>query len=36
MLTLPHSLIGSMANIQAEPKLLKHRGRKALDEDVSV
>jgi hypothetical protein len=34
MLTLPR--IGCMANVQAGPKLLKHRGRKALDEDVSV
>jgi hypothetical protein len=36
MLTVARSLIRSMANDQARPKLLKHRGRKALGEDVGV
>jgi hypothetical protein len=36
MLTVTRSLIRSMANDQAGPKLLKHRGRKALGEDVGI
>ena len=36
MLTLPLSLIGSIANGQAGPKLLKQRGRKTLGENVNV
>jgi hypothetical protein len=36
MLTLPRNLIGCIANVQAGPKLLKHRGRKVIGEDVSV
>ena len=36
MLTLPRSLIGSIANGQAGTKLLKQRGRKTLGENVSV
>ena len=36
MLTLPRSLIGSIANGQAGSKLLKQRGRKTLGENVGV
>jgi hypothetical protein len=36
MLTLSRNLIGSMTDVQAGPKLLKHRGRKTLGEDVGV
>jgi len=35
-LTLPHSLIGSIANGQAGLKLLEQRGGNALGEDVDV
>jgi hypothetical protein len=36
MLTLPRSLIGSMADIQAGSKLLTQGSRKTLGEDVGV
>jgi hypothetical protein len=35
-LTLPRSLIGSIANGQTGLKLLEERGRKTLGEDVRV
>jgi hypothetical protein len=35
-LTLPRSLIGSIANGQAGPKLLEQRGGKALGEDIGI
>jgi hypothetical protein len=36
LLTLPRSLIGSIANGQAGPKLPEQRSREALSEDVGV
>jgi hypothetical protein len=36
MLTLPLSLIGSIANCETGPKLLEHGSRKPLGEDVGV
>ena len=36
MLTLPHSLIGSQANVKAGSKLLKYKCWETLGEDVGV
>ena len=36
VLTLPRSRNGSTTNVQAGSKLLKHRGREALGEDIGV